>query len=69
MNPSGWTTGHGKTDTLCRPQSEKAHEVPRSYRRHSTPSKLQLCQDIQNGVIGRSDAQRTYGVSANLIQL
>jgi hypothetical protein len=30
MNPSGWTTGHGKTDTLCRPQSEKAHEVPRS---------------------------------------
>lgn len=21
--PSGWTTGHGKTDTLCRPQSEK----------------------------------------------
>jgi hypothetical protein len=40
-----------------------------AYRRHSTPSKLQLCQDIQNGVIGRSDAQRTYGVSANLIQL
>lgn len=39
------------------------------YRRHSTPFKLQLCQDIGNGVIGRRDAQRTYGVSANLIQL
>ena len=31
------------------------------YRRHSTPFKLQLCQDIRNGVIGRRDAQRTYG--------
>jgi len=30
---------------------------------------LQLCQDIRGGVIGRRDAQRTYGVSANLIQL
>lgn len=39
------------------------------YRRHSTPFKLQLCQDIRNGVIGLRDAQRTYGVSANLIQL
>jgi transposase len=39
------------------------------YRRRSTPFKLQLCQDIRNGVIGRRDAQRTYGVSANLIQL
>jgi transposase len=39
------------------------------YRRHSTPFKLQLCQDIRNGVIGRRDAQRTYGVSSNLIQL
>ncbi|CDN58443.1 hypothetical protein NOJ05_28970 [Neorhizobium galegae] len=39
------------------------------YRRHSTPFKLQLCQDIRNGVIGRCDTQRTYGVSANLIQL
>ncbi len=39
------------------------------YRRHSTPFKLQLCQDIRNGVIGRRDAQRTYGVSANLVQL
>jgi transposase len=39
------------------------------YRRDSTPFKLQLCQDIRNGVIGQRDAQRTYGVSANLIQL
>jgi transposase len=39
------------------------------YRRHSTRFKLQLCQDIRNGVIGRRDAQRTYSVSANLIQL
>jgi transposase len=39
------------------------------YRRHSTPFNLQLCQDIRNRVIGRRDAQRTYGVSANLIQL
>jgi hypothetical protein len=30
---------------------------------------LQLCQDIRGGVIGRRDAQCTYGVSANLIQL
>ena len=33
------------------------------------PFKLQLCQDIRSGIIGRRDAQRTYGVSANLIQL
>ncbi|WP_095205382.1 transposase [Mesorhizobium carmichaelinearum] len=39
------------------------------YRRHSTQFKLQLCQDIRSGVIGRRDAQRTYEVSANLIQL
>jgi transposase len=39
------------------------------YRRHSTPFKLQLCQDIRNGAIGRREAQKTYGVSANLIQL
>ncbi|WP_246018242.1 transposase [Pelagibacterium montanilacus] len=31
--------------------------------------KLQLCQDIRNGAIGRRDAQRTYSVAANLIQL
>ncbi|MDI7865195.1 transposase [Rhizobiaceae bacterium n13] len=39
------------------------------YRRHSTQFKLQLCQDIRSGVIGRRDAQRAYSVSANLIQL
>ena len=38
------------------------------YRRHTTPFKLQLCQDIRSGIIGRRDAQRTYSVSANLIQ-
>ena len=38
------------------------------YRRHSTPFKLQLCQDIRAGVIGRRDAQRSHNISANLIQ-
>ncbi len=28
-----------------------------SYRRHSTPFKLRLCQDIRNGVIGRRESQ------------
>jgi hypothetical protein len=31
--------------------------------------KLQVCQDLRNGVIGRRDAQRTYGVSAKIIKL
>lgn len=39
------------------------------YRRHSTPFKLQLCQDIRAGIIGRRDAQRSHDLSANLIQL
>ena len=39
------------------------------YRRHSTPFKLQLCQDIRTGTIGRRDAQRSHNLSANLIQL
>lgn len=39
------------------------------YRRHSTPFKLQLCQDIRAGAIGRRDAQRSYNISANLIQI
>jgi transposase len=38
-------------------------------RRHSTAVKLQLCQDIRAGVIGRRDAQRSHNISANLIQL
>ncbi|WP_123580081.1 IS3 family transposase [Phaeobacter piscinae] len=33
------------------------------------PFKLQLCQDIRAGVIGRRDAQRTHQISANLIHL
>lgn len=39
------------------------------YRRHSTPFKLQLCQYIRAGGIGRRDAQRTHQISANLIHL
>lgn len=39
------------------------------YRRHSTPFKLQLCQDIRAGALGRRDAQRSHNLSANLIQL
>ena len=39
------------------------------YRRHSTPLKLQLCQDIRAGIIGRRDAQRSHNISADLIQL
>ena len=39
------------------------------YRRHSTPFKLQLCQDIRAGFLGRRDAQRSHNLSANLIQL
>lgn len=39
------------------------------YRRHSTPFKLQLCQDIRAGVIGRRDAQCSHNISATLIQL
>ena len=40
-----------------------------SYRRHSPQFKLQLCHDIRDGRIGRREAQRTYRISANLIQL
>ena len=39
------------------------------YRRRSAPFKLQLCQDIRAGVIGRRDAQRTHHISANLIHM
>lgn len=39
------------------------------YPRHSTPLKLQLCQDIRAGAIGRRDAQRTHQISVSLIQL
>lgn len=39
------------------------------YRRHSTPFKLRLCQDIRTGALWRRDAQRSHNLSANLIQL
>jgi transposase len=48
---------------------EKAHDVTRSYRRHPTPFKLQLCQDVRAGIMRRCDAQRSENFSANLIQL
>jgi len=38
------------------------------YRRHSPQFRLQLCTDIRTGVMGRREAQRTYKLSANLIQ-
>lgn len=38
------------------------------YRRHSPHFKFQLCTDIRTGVMGRREAQRTYKLSANLIQ-
>jgi hypothetical protein len=57
VNPSEWSKRRGKIDTLCWPQSEKAHEVPRSISSAFDAVNLQLCQDIRNGVIGRRDAQ------------
>ncbi|MEO8523150.1 MAG: transposase [Caldimonas sp.] len=39
------------------------------YRRHAPQFKLQLCQDIRSGALGRRDAQKKYSLSANLIQL
>jgi transposase len=39
------------------------------YRRHSPEFKLQLCTDIRDGKLGRREAQKTYQISANLIQL
>lgn len=32
------------------------------YRRHFAPFKLQPCQGIRAGVIGRRDAQRTLDI-------
>jgi transposase len=40
-----------------------------SYRRHSGEFKHQLCADIRAGKIGRREALRTHGLSANLLQL
>ncbi len=39
------------------------------YRRHSPQFKLQLCNDIRSGTLGRREAQKKYSLSANLIQL
>ena len=39
------------------------------YRRHSAQFKLQLCQEIRSGALGRRDAQKKYSLSANLVQL
>jgi transposase len=39
------------------------------YRRHSPQLKLQLCNDIRAGTIGRKEAQRKYALSANLVHL
>ena len=39
------------------------------YRRHAPHFKLQLCQDIRAGLLGRRDAQKKYSLSANLVQL
>lgn len=39
------------------------------YRRHAPEFKIQLCQDIRGGAIGRRDAARKYALSTNLIQL
>ena len=39
------------------------------YRRHAPEFKIQLCQDIRSGAIGRRDVARKYTLSTNLIQL
>ncbi len=39
------------------------------YRRHTSQFKLQLCQQIRSGAIGRREAQKKYSLSANLVQL
>jgi transposase-like protein len=38
-------------------------------RRHSPQLKLQLCQNIRSGAIGRRDAARHHDLSTNLLQL
>lgn len=40
-----------------------------TYRRHAPQFKIQLCQDIRSGAIGRRDAAKKYTLSTNLIQL
>lgn len=43
-----------------------SHRGP--YRRHSPQFKLQICQEIRSGSLGRREAQKAYRLSANLIQ-
>eukprot|EP01036_Dinobryon_divergens_P037545 gene37545-49137_t len=38
------------------------------YRRHSAAFKLQLCQEIRSGLIGRREAATRYDLSTNLVQ-
>lgn len=40
-----------------------------SYRRHSGEFKHQLCVNIRAGKLGRREALRTHGLSANLLQM
>ncbi|MFC7556612.1 transposase [Pseudoroseomonas wenyumeiae] len=40
-----------------------------TYWRHSPQFRLQLCQDIRSGAIGRRDAARHHNLSTNLLQL
>lgn len=40
-----------------------------TYRRHAPEFKIQLCQDIRSGAIGRRDAAKMHTLSTNLIQL
>src|SRR5690554_3372131 len=69
VNPWDWTSGEEKLIRSVGLEWRRSMSPRGPYRRHSMQFKLQLCQDIRNGVIGRRDAQRTYSVSANLIQL
>jgi hypothetical protein len=39
------------------------------YQRHAAQFKLQLCQEIRSGELGRRDEQQKYCMSANLTQL
>lgn len=39
------------------------------YRRHASEFKIQLCQDIHSGAIGRRDAATKCTLLTNLIQL
>lgn len=42
---------------------------PEVHRRHSVEFKLQLCSEIRSGKVGRREATRAHGLSANQLQL